>query len=144
MVLVCIQLRSGAVVPRDNAAEPLFSLDLTFVSRLEIRTKNLVSDIYSLMRSFVIVIRQPFMIDMIKMIQAKTNKVIKALFLNDADTGFSVSVCLGRTRRSLYDFCARCFPQIIECIRELCVAVANEMGRFDPDLIHPYRSILIW
>jgi hypothetical protein len=49
---------------------------------------------------FVIVIRQPFMVDMIKMIQAKTNEVIKALFLNDADTGFGVSVRLGCARWS--------------------------------------------
>lgn len=68
-MLAMWQLRGGAVVPRDNDAEPLFPLDLTFVSRLEIRRKNFISDIYSLMRAFVIVIRQPFMVNMIKTLQ---------------------------------------------------------------------------
>jgi len=75
-----VKLRSFAVIPRNDSAEALFSLNDAFVGRLEIRTKNFVPDIYSLMRPFVVVIRQPFMVDMIKMIQAKTNEVIKALF----------------------------------------------------------------
>ncbi len=44
-------------------------------------------------------------------------------------------------RWSLYDFCARRFSQIIESIRELCITVANEMGRCDPKLIQPHRSV---
>ena len=91
-------LRSCAVIVRDDSAEALFPLYLALVRGLKIWSKNLVPDIYSLMRAFVVVIRQPFMVDMIKMIQAKTNEVVKALFFNDPDTGFGVPVRLGRTR----------------------------------------------
>ncbi len=87
MILARVELRSFAVVPRYDTAEALFSLNNAFIGWNEIGTKNLVSDIYSLMRPFVVVIRQPFMVTMIKMFQAKTNEVIKALFLNDADAG---------------------------------------------------------
>ena len=104
MMMAGTELCRVAVVPRDDSAQPLFPLDFAFVCGREVGAKSLVSDIHSLMRAFVVVIRQPFMVDMIKMIQAKTNEVVKALFFNDTDTGFGVPVRLGRTRRSFYDF----------------------------------------
>jgi hypothetical protein len=53
MVLAGLELDGFTVVPRYDTAESLFPLDLTFVGRLEIRTKNLISDIYSLMRALL-------------------------------------------------------------------------------------------
>ena len=67
MKLAGEKLSSFSIVIRDYSAKPLFSLYHAFVGRLEIRTKNLVSDIDSLMRAFVVVIREPFMVDMIKL-----------------------------------------------------------------------------
>lgn len=109
MMMVGTELCRVAVVPRDDSAEALFPLYLALVRGLKIWSKNLVPDIYSLMRAFVVVIRQPFMVDMIKMIQAKTNEVVKALFFNDTDTGFGVPVwimnqlhLIGTLRRRLF------------------------------------------
>lgn len=132
---------SFAVIPRKDSAQPLLPLNLALVCGLEIRAKNLVPDILSLMRAFIIVIRQPFAIDVIQVIQTKTNEVVKALFLNDADTRFAIPVCLGSTWRSLYNFCARCFPQSVESKGKLRIPVANKMSRFDPNVLQPHLCV---
>ena len=61
------ELRSSAIVPRDDSAQALFPFDYAFIRWCKIGAKNFVSDIHSLMRAFVVVIRQPFMVDMIKL-----------------------------------------------------------------------------
>ncbi len=45
MVFVGTELGSVAVIPRDDSAEALFSLNHTYISRFEVGTKNFVSDI---------------------------------------------------------------------------------------------------
>lgn len=44
MVLAGVQLRSVAIVPRDDSAQPLFAFDLAFTRWSVINVKNLVSD----------------------------------------------------------------------------------------------------
>ena len=67
MQLAGAGLCSFPVVPGNNSAQPLFPLDLTFCSRREIRAQYLVSNICSLMRAFIVVIRQPLPIDVVKL-----------------------------------------------------------------------------
>jgi hypothetical protein len=47
------KLRSVAIVPRDNSAEPLFPFDFALIGRSEINIKNVVININSLMRPLV-------------------------------------------------------------------------------------------
>ncbi len=81
-----------AVVPRDNAPQALFPLNLAFAPRREIRAKDFVANIHSLMRAFVIVVRQPLAIDVVELVKAQADKMVQALFLNDAYTRFAISV----------------------------------------------------
>ena len=61
-------------------------------SRAQLNIKHVVSDIHTLMGFGEVVMRQPFMVDMIKMTQAESNEVVKTLFLDDADAGFGIPV----------------------------------------------------
>ena len=48
-----------AIVPREDTAEALLPFDLTFGCWRKVRSENFVLVFFSLMRSFVIVVRQP-------------------------------------------------------------------------------------
>jgi len=64
-------LSSYAFVPREYAAESLVAHNFAFAGRTKLRTQNLVPDVLSLMRSLVVVIRHPFLIDIVELIKAK-------------------------------------------------------------------------
>jgi hypothetical protein len=96
----------------------LFSLNRAFVSWREVGAKTLVSDIYSLMRPFVVVMRQPFLVDMI---QAKINEVVKNLFFIDTNRGLGISICLGSA--------GEVFRRSSKAKGEFCISVANKMAR---------------
>ena len=49
------ELGRFAVVPRENPAESFFPLYLALVRRCEINIKNLVSDLFSLLRAMIVV-----------------------------------------------------------------------------------------
>jgi len=81
MLLAGTELSGGAIVVRNDSTQSLFPLDFAFVFGREIRLKNLVVDIHSLMRALIMIVRQPLAVDVVELIQAYTNKVIKALAL---------------------------------------------------------------
>ena len=87
MMLVGVQLRSVAIVPRNDSAQPLLSLDLALVRGLEIWTENLVANINSLMRALVIVVRNPLAVDVVKLVKAYAKEVIQTLALNFLSAG---------------------------------------------------------
>jgi hypothetical protein len=60
MVLAGMQLRSVAIVVRNDSAQSLFPFDFARFSRSEINIENVVPDISSLMRSLMVVVAQPF------------------------------------------------------------------------------------
>ncbi len=141
MLLAGAGLSCIAAIPRDDATQPLLPFYFALGSRRKVWAENLVPNICTLMRAFVIVIRQPFAVYMVELFQRDTDEVIKTLFFYDADTCFGVSVRLGRTWRSFYDFRARSSPQLIEATGEFCVSVANKMARRYPNVIQPHRGV---
>lgn len=82
MIFVGVELCSFPVVPGNDSAQPLFPLNLTFVRRLEIRSQNLVANVHSLMRALVIIVRQPLSVDVVKLVEAYTEKVIQTFSFN--------------------------------------------------------------
>lgn len=85
----CIQMMFGgagsgsfAVVIRNDSAQTLFPFDLALVRGLEIWSKNLVSNIDSLMRALVVVVRKPLSVDVVELVQTYAEKVVQAFALN--------------------------------------------------------------
>ena len=87
-----IGLCSIAVVPRNNSAQSLFPLDLAFGLGREIGAKNFVADIHSLMRTLVVIVRQPLPVDVIKLVKAHANEVIQAFPLNLSDITLAIRI----------------------------------------------------
>lgn len=81
-----------SIVPRNDSAESLLAFDLALVRGLEIRSKNLVSNIFSLMRSVVVIVFQPFATDIVQLIHTEADKRIKALAFNFSDIALTKSV----------------------------------------------------
>jgi hypothetical protein len=65
-MLANAELRGITVMPRNDTAEPLFAFDFALAGRSDINIKHVVSNIYTLMGFGEVVMRQPFMVDMIK------------------------------------------------------------------------------
>ena len=93
-MFVGAMLRSGAVIVRDDSAESCLSPNLAFVGRREIRTKNFVPDIFSLMRSMVVIIFQPFTVYVVQLIHAEADKMIEALSFKLSDV--ALAKCIRR------------------------------------------------
>ena len=85
MMVVGAGLCSVAVVVRDNSTEPFFPFDFAVRCRREIGSKNLVSNIHTLMRSMVVIVRKPFAVNVIELLHAEAEKVVKTLsfYLSD-------------------------------------------------------------
>lgn len=141
MFLVGTVLSGFSVVPGNNSTKPLLPFNLAFVGRREVRAKNRVSDVLSLMRAMVIIICQPFPIDIVEMIKAEADEVIQSLFLKHADTALDVSVGLWNPHWSLGYFGSRVFPELIKPDREFRVPVANQMARLNTQILKPHGGI---
>ena len=131
-------LRGVAVVVRNNSAELFFPFDFAFGRRCEIRSKHLVSDIHALMRTMVVIVRQPFAIDVVQLLHAEAEKVVKALFFNFPDVTFAKCICLRSTYRSFMAFHTLAFPKCIKTCGEFSVAVTEQTGRFNSDILQPH------
>lgn len=79
MMFVGAGLRSVAVVVRNDAAQLCCPLNLALIHRRKIDIKNVVADLLALMGPREIVVREPLPVDMVKVIKAQTDKVVKAL-----------------------------------------------------------------
>ena len=84
MVLEGVRLGSIAVVVRDYSAETLFPFNLTCVGGAEVNIKHLVLNLFSLMWVVEVVVIKPLFVNVVQMIKAETDKVVKALFLTMA------------------------------------------------------------
>ena len=140
-MLATTGLRGGAVVVRNDAAKSCLPFDLALVRRAEINIKNIVADLLTLMGPREVVMRQPFTIDMVKMINAQADKVVKALCLYCRNVRFRVSVRLRGAWRSFHDLRTRTFPEGIETRSELSIPIPNQMLRLLPYLSHPYGCV---
>lgn len=101
MMLVGVGLSGGPVVIRDHSAETLLPFNLTLFGRAEVNIKHLVINLYSLMRTVEIVVIKPLSVNVVQMIKAEADKVVKTLFLNDTYAGFRVFVYLMSIYRTL-------------------------------------------
>ena len=70
-------LRSGAVIVGDDSAESFLSFNFALIRRFKVRAKNFISDIFSLMRSVVVIIFQPFAVDIGQLIHAEADEMIQ-------------------------------------------------------------------
>jgi hypothetical protein len=141
MVLAGVELRSVAIVPRDDSAQPLFALDLALVRGYEIRSKNLVPNIDSLVRAFVIIVCKPLAVDVVKLVEAYTEKVVQALALNFSNVAFTERIRHRSAHGCLDDFCSRSFPELVELGRILRIPVANKIGGPNAQILQPHGGI---
>ena len=141
MLLATAELRGGAVVVRDDAAEFCFPMDLALVRRSKINIKNVVADLLALMRPREIIMRKPFSIDVVKVINTQADKVVKALRFYGGNITFRVSVRLGGARRRFYDVCTRTLPESIEARCEFGITITDQVACFDTNIIQPHGGI---
>ncbi len=135
------KLCGGAVVMRDNPAELCCPFNFALVRWSKINIKNVVADLLALMRPREIIMREPFPVDVVQVVNTQTDKVIKALGLYGRNIAFRVSVRLRGARRSFHDLRARTFPEGIEAGRKLSVPIPDQMICFHSDLTHPYGCV---
>jgi len=65
---------SCAFVPREYAAEALVPHDFAFACGREVGTQNLIPDLFSLMRSVMIIVCQPLPVDLVELIKAQAKE----------------------------------------------------------------------
>ncbi len=92
MVLAGTELCRVAVVPRNDTAESLFPFDFTFTRWSKINIQNLVADFLALMGAGKVVMRQPLPVNVFKVINAQTDKVVKALRFYGGNIAFRESI----------------------------------------------------
>jgi hypothetical protein len=130
-----------AVIPRNNSAQPLFPFNFALVGRNKIHPKNLVPDIRPLMRSVFIIIQQPLVVDIVKMVQAEANKIIKALSFYFSDAALAKSVCLRSPHRRFKAFNVFRFPEISKPCRELGVPIMDKVCGTNSQILKPHGRI---
>jgi hypothetical protein len=81
-------LSGVAVVVRNDSAQTLFPFNIALGRRSEIRPKNLVPDVRSLVRSLLMVVRQPLPVDVVKLVKAHAKEMVQTLAFNLSDVIF--------------------------------------------------------
>lgn len=135
-MLATAGLRGFPVVVRDDSAELLFPFNFTFSRGSEINVKNGVADLFALMGSGEVIMSLPLPVDVVKVVNAQADKVVKALRLNGRNVRFYVSVRLWGARRSSDNFGSRTFPETIKAGREFGIPISNQMARINSNIIH--------
>lgn len=77
MLFVGAGLSGISVVVRNDSAQPLFPLNLALGRRSEIRPKNLVPDVRSLVRSLLMIVRQPLPVDVVKLVKTHAKERVR-------------------------------------------------------------------
>jgi hypothetical protein len=140
-MLATAELCGSSVVVRNDFSELLFPFNFTFSRRYEINVKTRVPDLFSLMGSCEVIMSLPLPVDVVKVVNAQADKVVKALRLNGGNIRFYVSVRLWGAWRSSDNFGSRTFPESIEVRRELGVPITNQMARIDSNIIQPHCGV---
>jgi hypothetical protein len=153
--MMCAGTGSGSfpVVPGNNSAQPLFSLNDALVhgldyglrskrkatrraspeglplrSRAQIRTKNLVSNILALMRSLFIVIRQPYAIDVIKLVKTHAKEMVQTLPFCLSDVTFAKRIRPGGAHWRPYTFHLLTLPKFTKSSTLFGIPIMDQMG----------------
>ena len=116
-----------AVIPRDDATQPLLPFYFALGSRRKVWAENLVPNICTLMRTFVMVVRQPFAVDMIELFQRYANKMIQTFPFCFPDIALDKCVRFGGLGRRFEDFCSRALPESIKAGGVFEVPVMDQM-----------------
>ncbi len=130
-----------SVIPRNDSAQPLFPLDLTPVRGLEVWTKNLVPDIRTLMRSLIVVVRQPLPVDVVELVKAHANKVVQTFLLEHADAAFRIRVGLRSPYRSFDTFDLFALPERPEPFTVFRIPVMNKVPDLNAQILKPHGGI---
>ncbi len=132
---------SFAVVPRNDSAQTLSLFDLAFIGRREVGAKNLVPNIHTLMRSLIMVVRQPLVVDVIKLPQAYAVKMVQAFPFNLSDVALAIPIRLESAYRCFMDFRTFALPDSIESCRKFGVTIPNQPTRFNSEILKPHGGI---
>ena len=140
-VLVGTELGSLAVIPRNDSAESLFPFNFAFSCRRKIWTENFISDVRSLMRSLLVVVRQPFTVYVIQLIQAHADKMVQAFSLDLADKALAVSVCHRRAHRSSNTSDILTFPKCPKPLAVFGIPVMDQVPDSNAQILKPHGCI---
>ena len=128
-------------VPRNDSAQALLPLDFTFSCWRKTWAKNLVPDVRSLMRSLLVVVRQPFPVDVIELIQTHAKEVVQALPFCLPDIALDERIRHRSAHGRLDYFRPRTFPEQIEPRRVFCIPVTNQMSGPNAQILQPHGGI---
>lgn len=113
--------------------------DFAFACRREIGAKNLVADVFSLMRAVRVVVRHPFSIDVIKLIKAQAKEAVQALMFIRPNIALAKRIGLRRAWRSLQTSHAFRLPKCLKHLPKFLVSIVNQACGFHANSIQPHR-----
>jgi hypothetical protein len=139
VMMIGQSLSNYAFVPREYAAESFFAHDFAFADGRKIGAQNIVPDIFSLMRSLVVVVRHPSPVDVVELINAQAKEAIQTLMFVCPNIALTKSIGL---RRAWWNLQASHTFQLPECFKylpEFLVSVMNQEFGLYTNSIEPHR-----
>lgn len=132
-------LRRFPLVPGYDAAESLLPLDRSCGCAPEIGGDDVVAG--ALVGPLGMVVIEPDAVDVGQLAETEADEVIQALVLAGADEGFAKGVGLRRFRRDANAAHPGPFPEGVELLGELGVAVMDQVSGFDAVVVEPHSHI---
>jgi len=132
-------LRRFPLIPGDDTAEPLLPFDWTGRCAPEIGGDDVVTG--ALVGPLGVVVIEPDAVDVGQLAKTKADEVVQALMLAGTDEGFAKSVGLRRFRRNADAAHPGPFPEGVELLGELGVAVVDQVPGVDAVVVEPHGRI---
>ena len=130
-----------AVVTFQDATEFGFASNSAFRLRNEVLVQNSVVSPDTAMRALLVIMFQPHTKDVVELSSTKANEVIQDLSLCSSDEAFAECI---RHRGAWWDFNGpdvSLFPERIEGMRVLSIAISNHEPGIDTFVLHPHRRV---
>ena len=117
-------LCSLPVIAGEDAAEFAFTPNLSLGHWHELFIKNVVADIFPLMRTFRVIMADPCFDNVVQLLAAEADEVIQALMFCLADPALDERIRAGRFGRDFYWPHVRFFPKRVKLIGKYSVPVS--------------------
>ncbi len=134
-------LSGVTVIVGNDSAQPLFPLNFALSRWAEIGAKNLVPDIGALMRSLLIIVREPFPVDVVKLVKAHAEKVVQTLPFYLSDVIFRKRIRHGRAHRRTQAFHPLTLPECPEPLAVFGVSVMDQVPDLNAQILKPHGCI---
>ncbi len=115
-------------------------MNAAFGIRNEVFIQHGVVSTDASVRPLFVIMIEPHAKDVVELTSTEAEEVIQHFSLRRSDKAFTERVCFWGSRRRANTSHIR-FPEVVEFVRILSVAISYEKARSDPLVRHPHRSI---